>query len=358
MRMGVLILDLTSAVFLKPPVNCSNIRKSRAHMDGLVQERCNSIANALELHLSCTNRSILWSFDILQDMVVRQFSAWWLESRRFPVWSDMVEGWLCCTVSGLTWKRVGCAVQCLVWHGRGLAVLYSVWFDMAEGWLCCTVSGLTWQRVGCAVQCLVWHGRGVAVLYSVWPDMAEGWLCCTVSGLTWQRVTVLYCVWYDMAEGWLCCTVSGLTWQRGGCAVQSGLTWQRGGCAVQSGLTWQRGGCAVQSGLTWQRGGCAVQCLVWYGRVVAVLYRVYSDMVDEWLCCTESGLTWQRGGNGLFKFLHCGCLMVGYIGLILGLCPANERWCYFVTTYLIGWAQTCDQPWLHGGIVYISWAGS
>ena len=29
------------------------------HIDGLVQERCNSIANALELHLSCTNLLIL-----------------------------------------------------------------------------------------------------------------------------------------------------------------------------------------------------------------------------------------------------------------------------------------------------------
>ena len=28
------------------------------HIDGLVQERRNSIANALELHLSCTNPSI------------------------------------------------------------------------------------------------------------------------------------------------------------------------------------------------------------------------------------------------------------------------------------------------------------
>ena len=27
-------------------------------------------------------------------------------------------------------------------------------------------------------------------------------------------------------------------------------------------------------------------------------------------------------------------------GLILGLRPANERWCYFVMTSLIGWAQT------------------
>ena len=31
-----------------------------------------------------------------------------------------------------------------------------------------------------------------------------------------------------------------------------------------------------------------------------------------------------------------------YTGLILGLCPANERRCYFVTTSLIGWAS--NQP--------------
>ena len=31
-------------------------------------------------------------------------------------------------------------------------------------------------------------------------------------------------------------------------------------------------------------------------------------------------------------------------GLILGLCPANERRRYFVTTYLIGWAQALANP--------------
>ena len=31
------------------------------HIDGLVQERRNSIANALELRLSCTNPSICWN---------------------------------------------------------------------------------------------------------------------------------------------------------------------------------------------------------------------------------------------------------------------------------------------------------
>ena len=31
-------------------------------------------------------------------------------------------------------------------------------------------------------------------------------------------------------------------------------------------------------------------------------------------------------------------------GVILGLCPANERRLYFVTTFLIGWAQAWNQP--------------
>ena len=33
-------------------------------------------------------------------------------------------------------------------------------------------------------------------------------------------------------------------------------------------------------------------------------------------------------------------LLVSDSGMILGLQPANERWRYFVTTSLIGWAQT------------------
>ena len=33
-------------------------------------------------------------------------------------------------------------------------------------------------------------------------------------------------------------------------------------------------------------------------------------------------------------------------GMILGLRPANERRCYFVTTFLIGWVQAENQPWI------------
>ena len=39
------------------------------HIDGLVQEKCNSIANALELHLSCTNPSISYN-DILRTSAI------------------------------------------------------------------------------------------------------------------------------------------------------------------------------------------------------------------------------------------------------------------------------------------------
>ena len=33
-------------------------------------------------------------------------------------------------------------------------------------------------------------------------------------------------------------------------------------------------------------------------------------------------------------------IYIHYAGLILGLCPANERRRYFVTTSLIGWTHT------------------
>ena len=42
---------------------------------------------------------------------------------------------------------------------------------------------------------------------------------------------------------------------------------------------------------------------------------------------------------------HTGLPTRGYIsGLILGLRPAKERRRYFVTTSLIGWAQTLNHP--------------
>ena len=40
-----------------------------------------------------------------------------------------------------------------------------------------------------------------------------------------------------------------------------------------------------------------------------------------------------------------------YARLILGVRPANERRCYFVTTSLIGWVQTYNQPYLRRSVV-------
>ena len=37
---------------------------------------------------------------------------------------------------------------------------------------------------------------------------------------------------------------------------------------------------------------------------------------------------------------NIGQFQAPYTGLILGLCPANGRRRYFVTTSLIGWVQT------------------
>ena len=50
-------------------------------------------------------------------------------------------------------------------------------------------------------------------------------------------------------------------------------------------------------------------------------------------------IAWYKG-----KRLKVGPSWGYNAGLILGLRPANERRCYFVTTSLIGWAQTYNQP--------------
>ena len=40
----------------------THVQASKEHIDGLVQDRRNSIANTLELRLSCTNPSIICKF--------------------------------------------------------------------------------------------------------------------------------------------------------------------------------------------------------------------------------------------------------------------------------------------------------
>ena len=59
-----------------------HIHKGWEHMDGLVQERCNSIANALELRLSCTN-PLIYSGDTLTFW--RYFQMHLIERKRLYV---------------------------------------------------------------------------------------------------------------------------------------------------------------------------------------------------------------------------------------------------------------------------------
>ena len=52
------ILFPTSVGLLFIKSTLQSYKEQLQYFDGLMQERCNSIANALELHLSCTNPSI------------------------------------------------------------------------------------------------------------------------------------------------------------------------------------------------------------------------------------------------------------------------------------------------------------
>ena len=72
------------------------------------------------------------------------------------------------------------------------------------------------------------------------------------------------------------------------------------------------------------------------------------------VCCEDFGENWLRyNGTALYivflKIKHGECH--GISGLILGLCPANERHRSKVTPSLIGWAQTENLPciWCFGG---------
>ena len=41
----------------------------------------------------------------------------------------------------------------------------------------------------------------------------------------------------------------------------------------------------------------------------------------------------------LFSHFLLMCIHLHFAGIILWMCPANERWCYIVTSSLIGWAH-------------------
>ena len=90
-------------------------RKHTWHLSiaGLVQERCNSIANALELHLSCTNPAIC-----AQALNVHQLQppAVWLNFSPMMALSIHLNQY-CITSVVLRLQVVGIpGAHCLVWH--------------------------------------------------------------------------------------------------------------------------------------------------------------------------------------------------------------------------------------------------
>ena len=82
------------------------------------------------------------------------------------------------------------------------------------------------------------------------------------------------------------------------------------------------------------------------------------DFVLFWLGIWCESLVWVIMGGGISECRRSSCfrsyksfpqpkytLLTGCAtGLILGLHPANKRRRYFVTTSLIGWARTLNQP--------------
>ena len=54
---------------------------------------------------------------------------------------------------------------------------------------------------------------------------------------------------------------------------------------------------------------------------------------EAYFQCVSSSCVWESPSRHLLS------------GLILGLCPANERQRYFVTTSLIGWMQAQNNTW-------------
>ena len=67
-------------------------------IDGLMQERCNSITNALELHLSCTNPSVCLS------MLRCQLLWWWANTLQF---NTCIAGGLYRFVRSVAWGSWG-----------------------------------------------------------------------------------------------------------------------------------------------------------------------------------------------------------------------------------------------------------
>ena len=65
-------------MFVQYGWNISN--RTNIYFDGLVQERRHTIANALELRLSCINPSI-WATTVELDLLAYDIQLWWIMHR-------------------------------------------------------------------------------------------------------------------------------------------------------------------------------------------------------------------------------------------------------------------------------------
>ena len=94
-----------SYIFMLPQINpaCYRLKlfQQRKYIDGLVQERRNSIANALELRLSCTNplicRVACFSFTVHSlclDIILPCFVLVYVLCMRFMIITNMYSNWV------------------------------------------------------------------------------------------------------------------------------------------------------------------------------------------------------------------------------------------------------------------------
>ena len=99
---------------------------------------------------------------------------------------------------------------------------------------------------------------------------------------------------------------------------------------------------------------CSYLCAVYWSQVLSREWRFSwsSITTSEWstiLLSTKVRLileTWRYmyvtiyyiSTRNIFIFTH-------YTGIILCMCPANERWRYIVTSSLIGWVYVQNDPW-------------
>ena len=89
---------------------------------------------------------------------------------------------------------------------------------------------------------------------------------------------------------------------------------------------------------------------------LTIVYSTIYSSADQRKYQSSASLAFMRGihrspvnsphkGQVTRKMFTFDDVIVDTSGLILCLCPANYRRCYFVTTSLIGWAQAYNEPY-------------